>query len=289
MARTVKNGLDYFPLDTKLNYKWELLEAKFGLEGFAIAIKLLQEIYKDGYILKIDDDILLLFARRNIIDINKLKQVIDFCINKGLFNKEIYEKYNSLTSELLQKNYFLAAKRRKSIEIVKEYLLVKDEFFIDNKFKTIILVNIKGENVDNNLQIRLDKEKEKERDKDKDSEKINVSKNILKFWNSLPELIDCSSNPVDVLKTIKPLLNNFDESTLIESIRNYNEILSDKEYFYNQRWNLKQFFTKENGFETFLNNGSNYVSYEKRIIKSNNSGSKKKLSELEEFKKKHGI
>ena len=41
----MKSGIDYFPLDVTLNDKFELIEAEFGLIGFAVVIKLLQKIY----------------------------------------------------------------------------------------------------------------------------------------------------------------------------------------------------------------------------------------------------
>ena len=52
MARPIKEGLDYFPLDTKLDDKFELLEAKYGSDGvkvFGCIIKLFQRIgsYRD--------------------------------------------------------------------------------------------------------------------------------------------------------------------------------------------------------------------------------------------------
>ena len=45
MPRPIKNGVDYFPLDVHLDKKFELIEAEFGLTGFAVVVKLLQRIY----------------------------------------------------------------------------------------------------------------------------------------------------------------------------------------------------------------------------------------------------
>ena len=44
MARPLKDGVDYFPLDTVLDTKFELIEAEYGLTGFAVVVKLLQKI-----------------------------------------------------------------------------------------------------------------------------------------------------------------------------------------------------------------------------------------------------
>ena len=45
-----KSGIDYFPLDVVLDEKFELIEAEYGLTGFGVIVRLLQEIYgKAGY------------------------------------------------------------------------------------------------------------------------------------------------------------------------------------------------------------------------------------------------
>ena len=61
----MKSGIDYFPLDVTLDEKFELIEAQFGLKGFAIMIKLLQKIYGgEGYYAEWTTEIALLFAKR---------------------------------------------------------------------------------------------------------------------------------------------------------------------------------------------------------------------------------
>ena len=40
MARPIKDGVDYFPFDVSLDEKFELIEAEFGLTGFAVIVKL---------------------------------------------------------------------------------------------------------------------------------------------------------------------------------------------------------------------------------------------------------
>ena len=40
MARPTKAGLDYFELDCHMDEKVELIEAEFGLKGFAVIVKL---------------------------------------------------------------------------------------------------------------------------------------------------------------------------------------------------------------------------------------------------------
>ena len=49
MPRPQKAGVEYFPLDVENDDKLALIEADFGLTGFAVIVKLYQRIYKLGY------------------------------------------------------------------------------------------------------------------------------------------------------------------------------------------------------------------------------------------------
>lgn len=54
MARPLKEGLDYFPIDVDMaaDEKVEFIEAKYGPAGFATIIHLLSAIYRQGYYIK---------------------------------------------------------------------------------------------------------------------------------------------------------------------------------------------------------------------------------------------
>ena len=65
-GRHNKVGLDYFELDCLLNDKIRLIQAEFGLKGFAVIVKLYQKIYGgNGYYCEWNEDILLLFLVEN--------------------------------------------------------------------------------------------------------------------------------------------------------------------------------------------------------------------------------
>jgi DnaD/phage-associated family protein len=147
MARPQKDGLDYFPLDVDIDQddKVQLIEAKFGITGFGIIIKLFMKIYKEGYFYEWSEKEQLLFSRRVNVDINQVNDVINECIKWGLFDKNLYEKYRILTSKGIQKRYMEAVSRRKQVVIVKEFFLLDA-----SKYSNIVFVDINGVNVDIN-------------------------------------------------------------------------------------------------------------------------------------------
>ncbi len=115
MARPLKNGLDYFPLDVNMDGKTEILESQFGLEGFAIYIKLLQECYKyeAGKIPLTVSDIptTKILSRKFCISEDKLTEIISFCCDINLFDKR-QQKMGYLTSNGIIKRIEIISKKR---------------------------------------------------------------------------------------------------------------------------------------------------------------------------------
>jgi hypothetical protein len=161
MAMTTKSGLDYFPMDVDFfqDEKIEFVSAKFGMKGENIAIKLLCKIYRNGYFLEWDEDQAILFAKRvgENISHSLVNDIIGELVKRGFFDKSILDSFKVLTSKGIQKRYFEAVKRRKSVEAIQEYLLINVDNFQNVNINSID-VNINPENVNINSQ-RKGKEK----------------------------------------------------------------------------------------------------------------------------------
>ena len=96
MARPTKSGIDYFPLDTVLDTKFELIEAEFGLTGFAVVVKLFQKIYgEQGYYCEWTDEVALLFAHK-CGGGNAVSEIVSASIKRGIFDKGMYLMNNTV-------------------------------------------------------------------------------------------------------------------------------------------------------------------------------------------------
>lgn len=124
MARPRENGVAYFPLDVDNDDKLDLIEAEFGLTGFAVIVKLYQRIYKLGYYCEWNDEVALLFGKRLGLGGSAVSEIVSAAIRRALFDEEIYRKYGVLTSRGIQKRYFEIVARRKNVEVEKRYLLI---------------------------------------------------------------------------------------------------------------------------------------------------------------------
>ncbi len=142
MARPQKEGLDYFSLDVDMDQddKIRLIEAKFKLAGFAILVKLLMKIYKEGYYYQWTEREQLLFADYINEDISLINDVVIEAVKWEFFCPSLYEKHNILTSKGIQKRYLTAAKKRKEITMFEEYFLVEEKDIPQNTTITFVSV-----------------------------------------------------------------------------------------------------------------------------------------------------
>lgn len=160
----MNNGINYFPLNVHLDDKFELIEAEFGLKGFAIVVKLFQKIYgQQGYYCEWTEDVALLFGKNVGLGGDAVSEIVRAAIKRGIFDSELYDKYQILTSRGIQERYFEAVSRRKEVEVRKEYLLIK----VDQIYKNVRIlnenVNILSKNVNISEQKKVEESKVKEK------------------------------------------------------------------------------------------------------------------------------
>lgn len=118
-------GIPYFSLQTCLDEKFELIEAEFGLTGFAVIIKLYQRIYSRGYYCDWTKEVELLFSKSiGLAGGNSVSEIVGGALRRDIFDRALYNAHNILTSKGIQSRYFEAVKKRKAVEAVEEYLLV---------------------------------------------------------------------------------------------------------------------------------------------------------------------
>lgn len=164
----MKSGIDYFPLDVALDEKVELIEAQFGLTGFAVLVKLFQKIYGgEGYYAEWTNEIALLFAKKIGSNGNAVSDIVDAAVKRGIFDKTLYDKYQILTSKGIQKRYFEAVSRRKNVEVKGAYLLVNATDFLKNVCILKENADISPENADISQQSKVEESRvEKSRGKE---------------------------------------------------------------------------------------------------------------------------
>lgn len=262
-GRQNKVGLDYFELDCHMDEKVELIEAEYGLKGFAIIVKLYQSIYSGfGYYCEWSPDISLLWARRLGVSHsgdfgglgsasdegllpgfpdNLINNVVSASIRRGIFSKQLFDEYHILTSSGIQKRYLNAVSKRERIEMKKEYLLIS----IPQNSKNVVINSISGnrnsKNDGRNEQSREEKSRE-------DNKNTMCKADALTLFENLWKLYPVKKGKAQVSLAAKQRLLKVGQEEMARAIDRYKaELEKDSD------WRKPQ-----NG-STFFNSG--YVDY----------------------------
>lgn len=154
MARPIKDGLDYFPLDTDMDQddKIAYVEAKHGLIAFAIIVRLMMRIYRQGYYTMWTEREQVLFSKSINVDIETTKTIVNEYINEGFFDQKLFEEHSVLTSHGLQMRYLKGCDRRSRIAMIQEYFLI-DSNRDDVKLDSVTLTCINADNNSVNVPV----------------------------------------------------------------------------------------------------------------------------------------
>jgi hypothetical protein len=224
MARPQKDGLDYFPLDVDIDQddKVQLIEAEYGIIGFAIVIKLLMKIYKEGYYYEWTEKEQLLFSKKVNVDINQVNGIINACLKWGLFDKTLYDKYKILTSKGIQRRYLEAVSRRKQIVFIKDFFLLDVSKYQNIVFDNINQVNDDNNSIndDNNPQSKVKESKEKK----SKVNKINYAEYVSMTNDEYQKILDAYGE--EATKRMIEILDNYKGSTGKKYKSDYRTILN---------------------------------------------------------------
>lgn len=274
MARPQKEGLDYFSLDVDMDQddKIALVEAKHKIIGFAIVVKLLMKIYKEGYFYRWTEREQLLFSSKINVDTNTISEVINDCLKWEFFDSRLYQSYQILTSKGIQRRYLEAVKRRKELNLIQEYLLVETPESTESVTVNIVNVVNNRVNVDINpneeslLSASIPKEKKSKVNQTKEIIYTPDESEILSLWNSKGIIRHSESEKLK--KEIDKALKSFGKEQTFLAIEHYSEVLHS-DFYYNHKFTLENFLKREKGLPKFIDNGEIWVNYTSRN-KTNN-------------------
>ena len=111
MGRLAQKGLEYFSIDTSWETAVKLVKAKYGaLEGVGFLMELWASIYRENYYREWNDETELLFSDEIKKPVEWVHEVIEYCFEKKILDKDIFNAKGVLTSHGIQKRYFKVAR-----------------------------------------------------------------------------------------------------------------------------------------------------------------------------------
>lgn len=128
MARTIKKGLEYFPLDVDFfqDIRIRKLIKYQGGKAITVYALLLCNIYRNGYYVEWDKELPFIISEQTGYTEAYIQEVIDCCMNIGLLSKELFESEKVLTSKGIQERYAsICSATRRNVRI-SEYCLLEN-------------------------------------------------------------------------------------------------------------------------------------------------------------------
>lgn len=256
-GRGYKVGLDYFELDCHMEEKVKLIQAEYGLKGFAVVVKLYQKIYGGfGYYCEWSEDSLLLFMSENGVtgdSKNLIQQIVAACIRRNIFSEQLFNKFGILTSSGVQKRYMNAVSKRENVVLIKEYLLIS----VGKNNKNVVINSIyDGRNGISDTKNEQSREK-KSREDINTMCKADAVALFEKLWKLYP--VKKGKGQVSDAKKLKLLKIGYDE--MARAIDRYKKYVESVDYL--QYQNGSTFFNS--GYVDYLD--ANYVSDKKTVNK----------------------
>lgn len=154
---TTYGGINYFPINVNFTEEnaMEIVEAKYGIKGSGIVLKLMCKIYKEGYYIHWSDEQCMIFASKagRDVTVKEVRDIINILLEKEVFYRKSYEENQILTSPTIQKIWLEATKRRKRDLSALPYLLTETENVLPD-------VDKNAENVDTFQQSKVKQSKE---------------------------------------------------------------------------------------------------------------------------------
>lgn len=281
MARPNKTGLDYFELDCHMDEKVRLIEAEFGLKGFAIIVKLYQSIYSGfGYYCEWSPDISVLWAYQlgcshgvgkgdvgSVYEAcalpgfpkNFINEVVAAAIRRNIFSKELFDRYHILTSSGIQKRYLNAVSRREKVELKKEYLLLS----VGKKMQNVVL---KGVNVDRN-PVNEDGSTQSKEEKSKEKTNTMCKAEACALFEELWALYPCKKGKGKVSDGAKLRLLKVGRDEMTRAVGRYKDEL-EKDSDWRRPQNGSTFFNS--GYVDYLD--KNYVPDRRGAVRRDHAG-----------------
>ena len=221
MARPAKKGLDYYPSDTNRRNDFKIMDLlnQYGPLGYTIYDFCLQYVYENGYFLDVPLQQVCLTLCRDIgakwiKNKNLVGQVIDYCADIGLFDKDLLRQ-NVMTSVGIQRRYDSVTVRNK-VDKSEFWLLGKENCgaaLINapknavSATETKVIATETEVSATNMPQIKVNKIKEKEKKTDvfislllKDESDYQVTFSQLNNLKNIYTLIDVENELVKMSK-----------------------------------------------------------------------------------------
>ncbi|SJZ60722.1 Lin1244/Lin1753 domain-containing protein [Megasphaera cerevisiae] len=202
MARPIKQGLDYFPLDVGFlqDVKIRRIMRACGIQSIPVLISLLANIYRnDGYFLRWGNDMPFLIADELGVSEGAVTATVDKAVQVDFFNANMFQKHSVLTSEGIQHRFFDAVTRRSAVRYDARFLLINV-----SAYNNLINACNNSINEDDNTQSKVKESKVEESSSSTKKTAADFGKLVKSYQNN-----------------VHPIANDIEKDKLLDLLKTY--------------------------------------------------------------------
>lgn len=233
MPRPIRNKVDYFPHDANASDSDTLtiLQGRFGNDGYAFWFRLLEKLSTaENHIIDCRNPIKwqLLLAKSQLSE-EAGSNIMDCLVELEAIDAELWLNSKVIWCQNLVNNLSSVYQNRR-----RELPLKPVVTPISTRKKPVTTI-------------------ESTQSKVKYSIVDNIYIDIFNMWNEL-RIIKHTKLTNDIKKAIDSTLKDYTQEEIIQAINNYSIIVKGEEYYFNHKWTLAEFLSrnKHNNIERFL-------------------------------------
>lgn len=247
MPRPLKQGLDYFPLDTDFftNKKTKRLRRAHDTIGILTYLNLLSRVYREGYFYRFDDleefsmDIAEEIANKQLRSVAAgVTETINYLVERGILDQGLFEK-GVISGVALQEQYVISTyKAKRKIKMDVHLLVDVDEViseFKKNSEETPINSEKTEVNSEESTQSKVNKSKTKNKEKEKQNS-LNAGENTPAPEENDKKIFGCFENVEMSVEDRERLTSMFGETVASELVDNLSRKLKSKGYKYEDHY-----------------------------------------------------
>jgi uncharacterized phage protein (TIGR02220 family) len=156
----------------------QLLLAKYGANGWGMHDYILSRLFDSWYFILCDDDNALIIANSLNLDFEQFIEMLDFMLSKGIFNREMYDRYKILTTHEIQRTWLFGSTKKTAIRIINEFWLIDEREILNQRaLENVVFSDINDATAEffpeKTPQIKVKEIKEKKKNIEKKEHKEN--------------------------------------------------------------------------------------------------------------------
>lgn len=186
----------------------------------------------------------------------KLQKIMKELINEG-FIEWVSKSKSKGESSVLKLNFQYGLEY--GYQYSSQYGLCTENTIINDNLNTV-------DNMVNNTDNHTLSKKHISKKQSNNIYSLNDIEEIFNYWNS-KKIIKHNNLREDIKKAIKKATKSYSIDEIRQAIDTYSDILKSN-YYFNYKWNLKDFLNRNNAISTFMEDGSNKANYEEWKIKN---------------------